>query len=181
MTGVALCEAPEGCDRSVNAHGLCLMHYKRRRRNGHTYRLTSESRFFSRVAQSDDCWLWTSIATEGGYGKFGVNKRSMLAHRWSYEFLRGEIPEGLQLDHECRNTLCVNPWHLEPVTGLVNLLRGDTIIARNLAKKACDRGHPFDAANTYVCPRGRRECRRCRNAASRRSKLRRAAGTTSGG
>lgn len=50
---------------------------------------------------------------------------------------------------------------LEPVTQRENLLRGETITARNAAKTHCPRGHAYTAENTYVRPRGSRECRTC--------------------
>lgn len=60
----------------------------------------------------DDCWEWTGKAASG-YG----------AHRRVYEWLRGPVPEGLELDHLCRNKLCVRPDHLEPVTRAENMRR----------------------------------------------------------
>jgi hypothetical protein len=75
------------------------------------------------------CWLWTGQANKGGYGAFSVgsrydgNRRGVRAHRWAYEALVGPIPEGLQLDHLCRNPPCVNPAHLEPVTHAENMRR----------------------------------------------------------
>ena len=157
------------------------MHYKRVRRNGTPDRLTTEQRFFSKIRTDDDgCWIWQGGKTTGGYGHITVDSVNTMAHRWSYEFLRADIPDGLELDHLCRVPACVNPWHLEPVTPRINLLRGNTIQAANAAKTECLRGHPFDEANTYRV-RGSRECRACRNAASRRQKARRSAGANVGG
>src|SRR6202030_118623 len=58
------------------------------------------------------CWLWLGACNEFGYGKFGKVK----AHRFSYEREKGPIPDGLEIDHLCRNKSCVNPDHLEAVT-----------------------------------------------------------------
>jgi hypothetical protein len=98
-----------------------------------------------------------------GYGQFFETKTEPhLAHRWAYQFLRAEIPEGLVLDHLCRNKLCVNPWHLEPVTQRVNIMRGDSFIARQVISAHCHRGHPFDGVNTYYRKdRPGRQCRAC--------------------
>jgi hypothetical protein len=128
-----------------------------------------EIRFFRFVEQSGDCWKWIGTANRG-YGHFREPHRRVYAHRWAYEFFRDEIPAGLQLDHLCRNTLCVNPWHLEPVTPQINTLRSEGVTADRARQEMCVNGHPFD----LTLP-GRRRCRTCANAASRRHKNRTAA------
>jgi len=97
-----------------------------------------------------------------GYGKVNIDGKAKLAHRVVYEALVGPIPEGLQLDHLCRNRACVNPAHLEPVTQRVNILRGTGTAAVHAAKTHCINGHPFDEANTYLYQGNKRMCRRCR-------------------
>ncbi len=153
------------CGRNHYAGGMCNPHYKRWKRRGTTHDIvvTTEQRFFSHVKQSGDCWIWTAFRQPaGGYGKFFLADRCLLAHRWSYEFFHGEIPDGLHLDHLCRTTACVNPWHLEPVTARVNVVvRGRGTSARNARKTECLRGHPFNADNTYLSRSGKRDCRRC--------------------
>jgi hypothetical protein len=126
---------------------------------------------FERVEeQADGCWNWT--ATEQSWGTRGYGRTHIrgnrgvrkLAHRFVYEILVGEIPEGLVLDHLCRNRLCVNPAHLEPVTNRENILRGDGITARQARQTHCKRGHPFDEQNTrrYIwLGTERRSCRAC--------------------
>src|SRR5450755_3951408 len=77
---------------------------------------TAEERFWARVdKQTDGCWVWTG-ALRTGYGTLSVSGKNVPAHRFSYELLVGIIPDGLQIDHLCRNRACVNPEHLEPVT-----------------------------------------------------------------
>jgi len=70
------------------------------------------------------CWIWNGSTWGNGYGQVWLNGRNALAHRAMYEQETGPIPEGKQLDHLCRVTLCVNPAHLEPVTNAQNVRRG---------------------------------------------------------
>lgn len=99
---------------------------------------------------------------------FRFDGKQRLVHRLAYAWLVGQIPAGLTLDHLCRNTVCVNPLHLEPVTHRVNVLRGQSGVAANARKTGCPQGHPFDEINTYHY-RGQRHCRTCRAEANRRN------------
>lgn len=125
-------------------------------------------RFWSKVDKSGDCWEWTA-ATSGGYGRFGMDGRSWRAHRVAYILILGEFPEGLELDHLCRNKRCVNPAHLEPVTHHVNVLRGECPSARRARRTLCIRGHALGPVRAY--PSGaKRQCDICE--AERRSRRR---------
>ena len=130
-----------------------------------------EERFFAATIPSGDCWEFQRL-DHAGYGRFWINGRSVRAHRWCFEFMVGEIPPGLFLDHLCRNRSCVNPDHLEPVTPRINTLRGETVPAANLWKTHCWRGHPLSGDNLRRDPRGRRRCRACHriNAAAYRAR-----------
>jgi hypothetical protein len=107
----------------------------------------------------DGCWRWQRH-TVAGYAHIRGG-RSRLAHRVMYELLVGPIPEGLHIDHLCRNPTCVNPAHMEPVTAAENNQRGESPSAVNGRKATCLRGHVFDAANTYSHS-GKRYCRACK-------------------
>lgn len=124
----------------------------------------SVATFWLRVKWTNECWEWQGAIDKGGYGKFHCNDRWNFAHRCSYELIKGEIPKGLTIDHLCRNRLCVNPEHLEPVSIGENVLRGQSIPARNKLKTHCKRGHPLSGDNLRINKTtGQRECRTCRN------------------
>lgn len=122
------------------------------------------------------CIEWLGSKTPLGYGHFHVDGRAVYAHRWSYEYHVGPIPDGLVIDHLCRNTSCVNPDHLEPVTHAENVKRGtsiDHLVAKARSKTECPQGHPYDDENTYVHPKaGFRGCKTCRRDATRRWRMR---------
>jgi hypothetical protein len=131
----------------------------------------SIARFWTkaRVVPCGGCWEWTGVVSGNGYGRFDVyagpkprDWRTLYAHRFAYELLVGPIPPGLHIDHLCRNRLCVNPTHLEPVTQAENNRRGRSPIAANLAKTHCLRGHELRGDNVRLTPGGRgRVCRTC--------------------
>lgn len=135
-----------------------------------------EQRFFSRIQQAGDCWIWLNAdgtPCTRRYGEIWVTPdRRESVHVFSYKLFVGEIPEGLTLDHLCRRTLCCNPWHLEPVPTRINILRSDSPPARNARKLVCQEGHALLEANLYVKPNGQRRCRTCFRAYKTAWKLR---------
>lgn len=176
------CSAPR-CDGLAKVKGLCMAHYHQQRRNKpftavNRYAST-EQRFWSKVVESDPpahdvtmgpCWSWTSTRQKSGHGSFGLSSgKTVRAYRWAYESMVALIPEGLSIDHLCRNPACVNPYHLEPVPLSVN-------IARIPKVTHCRHGHEYTTENTYWPSDGSaRKCRECGRIRCRENNARKAA------
>lgn len=112
---------------------------------------------------ANGCWLWMGETYPSGYGmvKRGTRKHgrsSTTAHRFIYEWFNGLVPQHLHVDHLCRNVVCCNPKHMEPVTPRENVRRSPLA---NENKSQCPSGHLYTRDNTYLRARGGRECRIC--------------------
>ncbi len=110
------------------------------------------------------CWDWTARTNAAGYALYYVGGGE-LAHRWSWSFFNGPVPDGLQIDHLCRNRRCVNPSHLEPVTHRENVRRGDVPRSDGKCSKC---GLVVAGDNAAPKTRGGYQCRSCIRIGSRR-------------
>lgn len=109
----------------------------------------------------DSCWEWALARDKDGYGRWNAGGRGHRAHRVTWELVHGPIPEGLQIDHQCRNRACVNPTHLRVVTPKVNATENNIgPTAANVAKTHCPAGHPYEGENLRVIG-GSRYCNTC--------------------
>ena len=166
----------EGCESRVIGWGWCESHYRRWKKYGDPLfsGVPLAERFLKRVDKNGpmsqhhlaygQCWQWIGNVNKSGYGIYAFSRfeKRQLAHRLSYELFVAPIPDGLVIDHRCRNTGCVRPDHLQPVTRRLNTLRGFSPPALRILQTHCKRGHKFNEENTYVNPKNRsRHCRIC--------------------
>lgn len=105
----------EGCRNAAHGQGLCIKHYTRMCRTGSTeiFIQSSEERYRSSYVAGEvsDCWNWSKGLTSDGYGKFKINKRTVIASRYGWELSFGDIPPGMLVCHTCDNPKCQNPSH----------------------------------------------------------------------
>lgn len=129
-----------------------------------TMKESSLSNYWSKTDRGggvDSCWNWLAYKNIRGYGVIRFNGKNEQAHRVSYREFFGDIEKGFELDHRCKNTSCVNPYHLEAVSHRENVLRGNSPAALHAKKIACYKGHQFSKENTWFFDGGRRRCRIC--------------------
>jgi len=117
------------------------------------------------------CWIWTACVDKDGYGQVTINSRSYRAHRVSYESRFGAIPDGLVIDHLCRQPSCVNPDHLRAVTNRENLMAEGSLAP---AKRQAEQTHCKRCGSELVQLSDQRGCLPCRREGWRRQNHRRA-------
>ncbi len=156
----------QGCTKSAVSLGLCGTHYMRWRRHGdpairkNLVGESPETRFWDKVNKDGprpevgQCWEFTGATSASGYGELRVEGRAVKAHRVAYELFVEPIPDGMEIDHICRNRSCVNPLHLRVVR---DLGQASNTANANLAKTECPRGHAYDSYRQS----GARRCSEC--------------------
>jgi hypothetical protein len=114
------------------------------------------------IINADNCWIWQASKMSNGYGVFtDTGRKTITAHRWSYTYFKGAIPDGLVIDHICRQPSCVNPAHLQAISQSENIKR--SLFARNRGVRThCSNGHEYTPKNTRRVPNQRgRVCLAC--------------------
>jgi hypothetical protein len=137
------------------------------RKRGQRENVSAIDRFWKYVMPEPNsgCWLWLGKHNKiNDYGFFYFNGRFHTAQRAAWILLRGPIPDGMQIDHLCRNPACVNPDHLEPVTKEVNLSR------RVLEQTFCKNGHPLTDDNLMIEEVKGKRVRRCKKCRQKRNR-----------
>ncbi len=125
-------------------------------------------RFMARCQRAPSgCLEWAGATGSRGYGSFsfGGKGKSVLAHRWIYEFHKGPIPAGMAIDHLCANRRCQEISHLDICSRVENTKR----YAQRLTH--CRNGHSFTGNNVKVRTDGKRRCIACNRATSKRQYL----------
>lgn len=180
--------ASDYCDREAVKRGYCTSCYGRGWRSGQwpppppktTTHLPLKERLLARsVRDENGCLRWTGALDGKGYGRIylGGGKagaRITGTHQAAYREWVGPIPDGMEIDHLCKVTDCLEPTHLEAVTHRENILRSDNFAGRFARQTHCKYGHEFTPENTYVpLKRGGRHCRECHRIyeAERRARL----------
>lgn len=125
-------------------------------------------RFHDKYVQLDrgyetPCWVWVAGKDRDGYGRFGMDGKTMAAHRASWLLFVGELPSypEKEIDHLCRQRDCVNPSHLRAVSHNENCEGIRTFADINREKTHCAKGHPLTKDNVYPRKHGHRTCRTC--------------------
>lgn len=117
----------------------------------------------ARTVVVGECLEWTGGTTPKGYGSIKLHGvGNFRTHRVAYVAAKGPIPDGLVIDHLCKNRVCCNPDHLEAVTIWENTKRGECFSAKHAAATHCRHGHEFTPENTDRLKTGARVCRTCR-------------------
>lgn len=129
-------------------------------------------RFLEKCLKQGDCWIWIGARTSGGYGRFKWKGKTKIASRWLYEYLNGELPKDIYIDHICKNPPCVQQDHLRLATPRQNVMWGNTIVRMNAEKTYCIRGHELLGKNLLIRRDGRRRCQVCEKVSAKRSRQR---------
>jgi hypothetical protein len=121
----------------------------------HTYHVTMEKRFWSKVnvLSEDECWEWTAGRFDAGYGAFYINGQNRGAHRISFEIANGPIEDDIFICHICDNPPCVNPNHLfagTPTDNVLDMIGKGRQVKYYSEQTHCIRGHKYEDGSYWI-------------------------------
>lgn len=166
----------EGCGRQHHAYNLCKAHYFQRRTGAELHPIHSTQRpagtpprilYDEATCQNPNligpCHVFRGSKGHHGHCRVLVCGKLIYVHRYIWERDVGLIPEGMVIDHQCRNPACCNVNHLRVVTVKVNATENVVGCCWQLlsARTHCPQGHPFDEENTFWRADGGRRCKAC--------------------
>lgn len=188
MQRYSMCSFP-GCERPHVAKGFCHAHHRQSRKGQPLYPVHSTQRKAGTAPRviCDEvmclvpgligpCHVVRGGKNKAGYGTVRMQGSNMtLVHRYIWEKENGDIPEGMMVDHRCRNRACCNVDHLRVVTPKINATENVVGSAPQLmaAKTHCPKGHPYDTENTYVYIAAKQINRLCRECGRLKTQKRR--------
>lgn len=161
-----LCSSRD-CTNFAQRREMCVRHYRDWAKANPEALIArgipDTERFARRLIAAGDCLLWPALRKDGYGTIFGsptnsADAKTWLAHRFSKTMVSGPIPDGMQVDHLCRNRACVKPEHLEIVTPQENQRRAS--IARH--GDVCANGHDKTQPESIVTV-GKKQVRICRS------------------
>lgn len=121
--------------------------------------------FFERIKRDKEtkCWNWVGALGATKYGTATIDRQAISAHRLSYLLFNGNLEPTLDIDHLCKNIVCVNPEHIRQTSRKENNLNSTSPSRAHALKTHCAKGHEYSLENTYRNPtNGSRGCRICR-------------------
>ena len=120
-----------------------------------------------------ECWIDPKLKphNRSGYSYITFEYHKYRGHVASYRILKGDIPVGFDVHHECGNRACYNPKHLSLVDHREHAKEHDNVGRFQREKTHCKRGHEFTPETTYVDSRGYRKCKICLQEYNRNYKI----------
>ena len=133
------------------------------------YQERTKNRLYSKTVKLENgCIEWIGCRDKWGYGQTTYLGKPARTHRLAWMLENGAIPDGLWVMHKCDNPPCLNLNHIQlgtPRDNIEDMMSKGRYVSAKLLKTHCLKGHAYDESNTYITPKGKRDCRICRREA----------------